>query len=53
MRNRILFLIIMQEISPSGIPGITTKASCEAALMGECHVRVEISDFVMPTLVLF
>ena len=53
MRNRILFLIIMSEMSPSDIPRLTTKAPCEAALMGECHVRVEISDFVMPTLVLF
>ena len=40
-------------MSPSDIPRLTTKAPCEAALMGECHVRVEISDFVMPTLVLF
>mgnify|MGYP000110877500 CR=1 FL=1 len=34
------------------ISGITTKAPCEAALMGERHVRIEISDFVMRTFVL-
>ena len=33
----------------SDISGITTKAPCEAALMGERHVRIEISDFVMRT----
>ena len=33
------------------ISGITTKAPCEAALMGERHVRIEISDFVMRTFV--
>ena len=31
--------------------GITTKTPCEAALMGERHVRIEISDFVMRTFV--
>jgi len=31
------------------VSGITTKAPCEAALMGERHVRIEISDFVMRT----
>ena len=36
----------------SDISGITTKAPCEAALMGERHVRIEISDFVMRTFVL-
>ena len=29
-----------------------TKAPCEAALIGERHVRIEISDFVMRTFVL-
>ena len=42
----------MQEISASGISGITAKAPCEAVLMGERHVRIEISDFVMRTFVL-
>ena len=28
-----------------------TKAPCEGALMGERHVRIEISDFVMRTFV--
>ena len=36
----------------SDISGITTKAPCEAALMGERHMRKEISDFVMRTFVL-
>ena len=44
--------LIMKEISPCDISGITTKAPCEAALMGERHVRIEISDFVMRTFVL-
>ena len=35
----------------SDISGITTKAHCEPALMGEHHVRIEISDFVMRTFV--
>ena len=39
------------EISLRDISGITTKAPCEAALMGERHVRIEISDFVMRTFV--
>ena len=43
---------IMQEISHSDVSGITTKAPCEAALMGECHMRIEISAFVMRTFVL-
>ena len=34
------------------ISGITTKAPCEVALIGERHVRIEISDFVMRTFVL-
>ena len=38
------------ELSHSDISGITTKAPCEAALMGERHVRIEISDFVMRTI---
>ena len=33
------------------ISGITTKAPCEAALMGERHVRIEISDSVLRTFV--
>ena len=37
---------IMQEISRSDISGITTKAPCEVALMGERHLRIAISDFV-------
>jgi len=40
-------------ISHSDISGITTKAPYEAVLMGEHHVRIEISDFVMRTFVLF
>ena len=36
----------------SDISGITTKAPCEVALMGERHVRIEISDFVMRTFIL-
>ena len=43
---------IMPEISLCFISGITTKAPCEAALMGERHVRIEISDFVMRIFVL-
>jgi len=35
----------------SDISGIAAKAPCEAALMGERHVRIEISDFVMRTFV--
>ena len=42
----------MREISLCDISGITTKAPCEVALMGERHVRIEISDFVMRTFVL-
>ena len=37
---------VMQEISLCDISGITTKAPCEAALMDERHVHVEISNFV-------
>ena len=43
---------MIPEISHSDISGITTKAPCEAALMGECHMRIEISAFVMRTFVL-
>ena len=45
--QRFFFFIIMWEISHSDIPGITTKAPCEVALMGERHVRIEISAFVI------
>ena len=45
------YFLIMQEISHSDISGISTKAPCEAALMGERHVRIEISDFVLRTFV--
>ena len=34
---------MIKEISLSGVFGITTKASYEAALMYERHVRIEIS----------
>ena len=51
-RTSVLFLLIMQEISLCNISGITTKAPCEAALMGERHMRIEISDFVMRAFVL-
>ena len=47
-----LSFLIMQEISPCDISGITTKEPCEAALMGERHVRIEISDFVICAFVL-
>ena len=40
------------EISHSDVSGITTKAPCEAAFMGERHVCIEISDFVMRTFIL-
>ncbi len=43
---------MIPEISHSDISGITTKVPCEAALMGERHVRMEISDFVMHTFAL-
>ena len=48
-----MFFFIMQEISRSDISGITTKAPCEVVFMGERHMRIEISDFVMRTFVLF
>ena len=44
--------VMMQEISRSDISGISTKAPCEVALIGERHVRIEISDFVMRAFVL-
>ena len=46
-----MLLHMMQELSHGDISCITTKAACEAALMGERHVRIEISDFVMRTVV--
>ena len=44
--------VVIPEISHSDISGISTKAPCEAALIGERHVRIEISDFVIRTFVL-
>ena len=44
--------VVIPEISHSDISGITTKAPCEAAIMGERHVRIEISDFIMRTFIL-
>ena len=38
--------------SACDVSRVTTKAPCEAALMGERHVRIEISDFVMRTFAL-
>ena len=53
IRTRLLLHFLMiPEISLCDISGITTKAPCEVALMGERHVRIEISDFVMRTFVL-
>ena len=46
-----MHFLIIEEISHSDISGITTKAPYEVALMGERHVRIEISDFVMRTFV--
>ena len=37
----------------SDISGITTKAPCKATLIHECHMCIEISDFVMCTFVLY
>ena len=51
LSGRLAPVVNMWEISHSDIFGITTKAPCEAALMGERHVRIEISDFVMHTFV--
>jgi hypothetical protein len=51
-RTSVLFFLIIPEISLCNISGITTKAPCEAALMGERHMRIEISDFVMRAFVL-
>ena len=51
-RRELCAYFIMKEISHSDISGITTKAPCGVALMGERHVRIEISDFVMRTFVL-
>ena len=50
-RRELCAYFIMKEISHSDISGITTKAPCGVALMGERHVRIEISDFVMRTFV--
>ncbi len=44
--------MMIPEILLRDISGITTKAACEVALMGERHVRIEISDFVMRTFIL-
>ena len=41
------------EISLCDISGISTKAPCEAALIHEHHMRIEISDFVMRTFGLY
>ena len=43
---------MIPEISHRDISGITTKVPCEVAIMGERHVRIEISDFVMRTFIL-
>ena len=43
---------IMQEISLCDLPEISTKAPCEVALIGECHVRIEIAGFALHTFVL-
>ena len=43
---------MIPEILLRDISGITTKAPCEVALIGERHVRIEIFDFVMRTFVL-
>ena len=44
-------VFVMPEISRCAISGITTKAPCEAARVGERHVRIEVSAFVMRTFV--
>ena len=44
--------VVIPEISLCDISGISTKAPYEVALIGERHVRIEISDFVMRTFVL-
>ena len=43
---------IIPEISLCDVSGITTKVPYEAALIHECHVRIEIAGFVMCTFVL-
>ena len=45
-------VFVMPEISLYDIAGIATKAPCEAARMGERHVHIEISAFVMRTFAL-
>lgn len=47
-----LHLFVIPEILLCDISGIKTKAPCEMALMGERHVCIEISDFVMLTFIL-
>ena len=42
---------IIPEISLCDISGISTKAPCEAALIGERHVRIEISDSILHTFI--
>ncbi len=44
-------LLLSRKISRGDICGISAKAPCEAALMGESHVRIEISDSVLRTFV--
>ena len=51
-KSRVFFLLC-RKYRYSDISGITTKAPCEAALIGERHVRIEISDFVMRTFVFY
>ncbi len=50
-----LFLLCrkyLKKISLCDVSGITTEAPCEASLMSERHVCIEIVDFVMHTFVL-
>ena len=42
----------MQETSPRDISGIMVKAACEAALVHERRMHMEITDFVMYTFAL-
>ena len=44
-------LLIMLKISHSDIFGITIKAPCEVALMGERHVCIEIQDSAVRVLI--
>ena len=43
---------MIPEILLRDISGITTKAACEVALIGERHVRIEIAGFALHTFVL-